>query len=231
MTKIYVGIPCYNGSQTIEGVLNRVKSQNVAGIFIVNDGSVDDSLKILKKQKKIILLEHSENKGFGAAQKTLFDAFKKNATKHDWLVMIHSDGQTLPEEIPNFVKEIKVTSAQIILGSRMLKNRHQMSWFKKVGDKVLTGLQNWAYGLDLSTYASGFRAYSMNSLNLMDYQKLNDRHSFDSDIIVEGSEKGVKFGEIAVTPVYNDEVSNYNMIEYCFEVVKNSIMYKFKKSK
>lgn len=228
MNKIFVGIPCYNGAKTVADVIERVKLQNVDGIIVVNDGSMDDSAEILNSIDNIILVTHEKNKGFGAAQKTIFNKFKELADLNDWVVLVHSDGQLLPEEIPRFSEKIKSDhSSKILMGARTLDGRTDVSFFKKVGDKFFTKLQNFCYNLNLTTYATGYRAFSKEALEKMDYNSLNDRHSFDSDIILEMAENKISYSEVTVTPVYDDEISNYNMIEYCYNITKKALLYKF----
>lgn len=231
MVEMYVGIPCYNGSKTVADVIDRVKKQGVTKIIVVNDGSTDTSLKILKKRNDIILVNHEVNRGFGGAQKSIFNKFKEISQKKDWVVLVHSDGQLLPEELPKFKEKIEKTKAQIIFGARTLDGRKDVSFIKKKGDKFFTSLQNWCYNLNLTTYATGYRAFSHMALDKISYEELNNRHSFDSEIIVEIAEKKVPYTEVIVTPVYNDEISNYNMFEYCYNISKKALHYKFFKKK
>lgn len=234
---VYIGIPVYNAEKTIIPVIKKVLKQKVEKIIVVNDGSGDNTAELLKKfnNKKIEYAEHLKNKGYGAAQKTIFETFfKLSRNNDDIVVLVHADGQTLPEEIYEFAMVFKRDPAvEIVLGSRVFSKRivGKMPWIRKFGDKILTTIQNLCFGMELSTYASGYRAFKKSVLRKIDFANCHNRHSFDTDILVEANEKKVKMVEIPVTTVYGEEKSNFNMLDYGIKILSCALSYRFKKKK
>jgi len=235
---IYVGVPVYNGEKTLKNVINRIPDKLVDYLILVNDGSIDNTALVISdcankfkfKFKKIVQLHHNKNRGYGAAQKTIYSNFLKISNKRDILVLLHADGQTLPEEISILLKKFSNTDAEIVLGSRALwyktnkqnlsiKSR-KMPYYKKIGDKILTFLQNKAFGMNLSTFTSGYRAFTKEALRKLDYERLNNSHAFDSEILVEAKLKNIKLKEVPVYPFYSDEVSNFSLLNYIRDVFK-----------
>ena len=98
-------------------------------IIVVNDGSSDDSLEILKKYE-VKTLNHSHNLGQGAAISTglRYIKSKKNAYA---AVTFDADGQHQTEDAINFAKEIISSKADIIFGSRFLKHEKNIPFFEK----------------------------------------------------------------------------------------------------
>lgn len=246
---IYVGIPVYNGEKTLKNVINRIPDKLVDYLILVNDGSTDNTALVISdcakkfkfKFKKIVKLSHDKNRGYGAAQKTIYSNFLKMSTKGDIVVLLHADGQTVPEEISVLLKRFSNTDAEIVLGSRALwfKNNKQsssiksrkMPYYKRIGDKILTFLQNKAFGMKLSTFTSGYRAFRNEALKKLDYEGLNARQAFDSEILVEAKLKNIKLTEVPVYPFYSDEVSNFSLLDYIIDVFKLIDFYNKSKNK
>ena len=247
--KVYVGIPIYNGERTLKDVVKRIPKNIVDHLVLVNDGSTDDTSSVISscmktfsgKFKKIISLKHSKNKGYGASQKTIYETFLKMSNKDDVIVLLHADGQTMPEEISVLLKSFLHSDADIILGSRALwlktKKKNfpikcrKMPLYKRIGDRLLTILQNKAFGMNLSTFASGYRIFSRKALEKLDFKKLNDGHAFDSEVIVDAKIKNLKMREAPVYPFYSDEASNFSLVKYVIDVFKLIGFYKKSKNK
>lgn len=236
--QIYVGIPIYNAEKTLKDVIKRIPKNLVDYLILVNDGSTDNTASVIsgcmkifnKKFKKIVLLNHRKNKGYGASQKTIHKTFLKMSNKDDIVILLHADGQTMPEEISVLLKGYSHSNADIILGSRALWLKTQkkkprikcrkMPLYKQIGDRLLTILQNKAFGMNLSTFASGYRLFSRRSLEKLDFEKLNNGHAFDSEVLVEAKLKNLKLKEVPVYPFYSDEVSNFSLVGYIVDVFK-----------
>lgn len=109
-------------------------------ILIIDDGSSDNTLevakKVAKKDKRIQILPHKENRGYGAALKTGFS----NA-KYDYVVFTDGDGQFDFPEVEKFIE--KIDGADIVIGNRMQRHdhpfRHLLMNLLKVWDFVFFG--------------------------------------------------------------------------------------------
>jgi len=126
LPKIVVVIPVFNEEKTLLNVLGRVSKQ--ADLLIcVNDGSKDDSLKILKKfqkhKKSLFIVDLKVNTGMAGAIKNgfLFALFlqdKKLLGENDVIVTIDADGQHKPEYIRPLVKFLVRGDYDVVLTRR-----------------------------------------------------------------------------------------------------------------
>ena len=231
--KIYIGIPAYNAQDTIADIIRRTNRLGfVDKIIIVNDCSTDKTAEAIRKFRSIILINHKKNVGYGGAQKTIFKKFLELSNRpDDIIIMLHSDGQTLPEEVPILKRAFNNKKVDIVLGSRALGNMRKgnMPIYKIMGDSILTIIQNIGFGLNLSTYASGFRGFCRRALENIVFEDLNNKHSFDTEIIVRALEKKLNMVEVPVTTIYEGKESNYNIIKYSTQVTSFAMFYLIKR--
>ena len=109
-------MPAYNAASTIERTVNDIPAGIIKEIILVDDCSNDDTVEIAKKLN-LTVVQHKENKGYGANQKTCYDeALKRNP---DIVVMIHPDYQYDPKIIPYALGFLKIDICDIIMGSRI----------------------------------------------------------------------------------------------------------------
>src|SRR3989344_1083221 len=149
--KIVVTIPAYNVAKYIETVVIRVLHQNfVDKIIIVDDCSRDSTYEIIRnlqeKHNKVKAIHHKNNMGYGGAQKTLYSVALEDGA--DIIVLLHADGQHLPEELPMLLEPLKNGECDIVVGSRALGHmlRGGMPLYKFIGNKLLTFFENFAFG-------------------------------------------------------------------------------------
>jgi glycosyltransferase involved in cell wall biosynthesis len=112
-----VAIPVFNEAATLRTVLAEVR-QYARDILVVDDGSTDDTPRLLAGERGIRRIRHHENCGYG---QSLIDAFRY-AVEHDydWLITIDCDEQHEPAAIPEFLRAAAEDDADIISGSRYL---------------------------------------------------------------------------------------------------------------
>ena len=121
----------------------------------MDDGSTDRTLEIAR-ELHLTAFVHTRNFGYGANQKTCYtEALKEGA---DIVVMLHPDYQYEPSLLPEIVAPIKAGEADIVLGSRFMGKstmEQGMPWWKYVGNRFLTRLENWTLGLNLFRVSHG----------------------------------------------------------------------------
>lgn len=79
-------MPAYNAASTLEKTFNDIAEGIVDEIILIDDGSSDRTVEVAR-QLGITVICHNENRGYGANQKTCYEAaLKRNATA---VVMIH----------------------------------------------------------------------------------------------------------------------------------------------
>ncbi|MFH1054962.1 MAG: glycosyltransferase family 2 protein [Candidatus Altiarchaeota archaeon] len=224
--KIAVVMPAYNAGKTIEGVFERLPRESldrISQFIVVDDGSRDDTAEKAEKLSKsynIKLLKHNPNRGYGAAQKTGYTQALKDGT--DIAVLLHSDGQYAPELILEMIRPIEEDRADVVGGSRILGGKTLeggMPLVRYVGNRFLSILENIVFGLNLTTYHSGYKAYSRKALENIPFQKYSDKFHFDSEMLVGCKRASLRVSEIPIPTRYAGEKSYLNPIPYGFSVL------------
>jgi len=117
--RFLTALPVFNEVKSVCQVLDEVALYS-DDILVVDDGSTDGTLELLRQRKDIILVEHDENQGYGGALITAFHyAIDRN---YHVLVTIDCDGQHEPQRIRQFVARSAETNADIVSGSRYLQS-------------------------------------------------------------------------------------------------------------
>jgi chitin disaccharide deacetylase len=215
--EIYIGIPCYRVATSIAGVLDRITATGIrAHIILVNDGSPDTLDEVVASLDTTSFLSftyhtHPENRGYGAAQKTLFGLFLEKAkSPDDLLIFVHGDGQTDESELTLFVNEAEThPEADFILGSRMLnpflvQRRAGRPFYKILGDYGLATMFNIAFGRSYSTFAIGYRAHRKRGVEKLDFNGMTNAHTFDMEFMIRLGRCGVTYREVCLRVVQND---------------------------
>jgi glycosyltransferase involved in cell wall biosynthesis len=224
---VFVIMPAYNAGQTIENVFARIPPAaraRIARYVVVDDGSTDDTGRAVERIRAalagVVLLRHPVNRGYGAAEKTLLDyAVGQGA---EVAILLHADGQYSPEKIPDLLEPFDRGEADIVQGSRMNGRgalRGGMPIYKFVANKLLTSLANFAFGMRLTEYYSGYMAYNRAALTTIPYRKLGDSFHFDLEMLVMARVKGLRIRQVPIPTIYAGEVSHLNPVKYGLDVL------------
>jgi len=180
MKKVIVVMPAYCAEKTLAATVARLPK--IYDEIIVCDDASGDRTVHVSEILGLTTLRHPHNKGYGGNQKTLYTAALK--TEAEIVIMIHPDNQYATEELPAIIRMIQEEKADFILGSRMARAlENGMPWWKFVGNRFLTKLQNLAYDTNLSEFHSGLRAFRSDILAKMPYNTFSDDFVFDSECI------------------------------------------------
>lgn len=197
--RVCVIIPSYNNAATVrkvvEDVLNYCKH-----IIVVNDGSTDDTKKILGSLKQIETITFSENRGKGIALRQ--GLRKAIAMGFQYAITIDSDGQHFASDIPGFIEAIENHPGSVIVGARNIQadgmpskntfaNKFSNFWFK---------LET---GISLPDTQSGFRLYPLDPLKKMKF--FSSKYEFEIELLVRLAWKDVPVKTIPVKVYYPPE--------------------------
>lgn len=205
--KCCVIIPTYNNhtslQATIEGVLKLTNN-----LIVVNDGSTDTTIDILKSFQRVEQIHIPENKGKGNALRQGFDL--ANKLGYDYAITIDSDGQHFPEDIPLFIDALEASERKdlLLIGSR---NMAQEGVPKKssFGNKF-SNFWFWVEtGIKLEDTQSGFRLYPLFAMKGLSF--VTNKFEFEIEAIVKSAWKGIEVRNIPIQIHYElyDRVSHF----------------------
>ena len=227
--KVIIVMPAYNAASTLEQTLKDIPKGTVDEIVLTDDFSTDNTVEVANKLG-LTVIEHSENRGYGANQKTCYDyALSKGA---DIIVMIHPDYQYDPRIIPFAVGFMTTNICDMVLGSRIRTRRETleggMPIYKYISNRFLTFTENMVLGQNLGDFHSGFRAYKREVLEKIDYHKNSDDFVFDTEFLAQSVYHNFRIGDIPIPTRYFPEASSINLkrsLEY--GILTLGVMIKF----
>jgi glycosyltransferase involved in cell wall biosynthesis len=198
-------MPAYNASRTLEQTFREIPEGSVEECIVVDDVSADGTVEVARKLGLRVFL-HRENQGYGGNQKTCYvEALKTGA---DIVVMLHPDYQYDPKKIPDIVRPIVEDRADLVLGSRMAYAlAGGMPFYKRLSNRVLTWCENKVFGLQLSEYHTGFRAFRRSLLETTPFLLNSNDFIFDQEIVAQAVWFGARLEEISVPHRYFPEAS------------------------
>ncbi len=210
--KIIVVMPAYNAAKTLRITYEAIPKDNVERVILVDDGSKDETLQIAKELKLEVFV-HARNFGYGGNQKTCYtEALKAGA---EIVVMLHPDYQYDPTLLPEVVAPIEAGEADVVLGSRFMGDsvvRQGMPWWKYLGNRFLTRVQNGALGQNLKEYHTGYRAFSRRVLEEVPFLLNSDNFVFDQEMLVQIFHLGFRVKEVPVPTRYFPEASSASFV-------------------
>lgn len=210
-TRVIVVMPAYNAARTVVRTYRDIPHDVVDQVILVDDVSKDDTVEIAKLLGIDHVIVHPRNRGYGGNQKTCYElALAEGA---DIVVMVHPDYQYDPTRIPELIAPIREGSADMVLGSRFLGDplAGGMPKWKFLANRFLTGLENRAFGLTLSEYHTGFRAYSAGLLRTIAWQRNSDDFVFDQQLVAQVVAAGLRIAERSVPTRYFAEASSVGL--------------------
>jgi glycosyltransferase involved in cell wall biosynthesis len=220
-SKIIIVMPAYNAEETLEKTFHDIPPGVVDEIILVDDASRDRTVEIARRLGLTVIV-HSENRGYGANQKTCYDEALKR--RPDIVVMIHPDYQYDSRLIPYITGFLEKGICDVILGSRIRTRKETLACgmpkYKYFSNRLLTLIENIVLGQNVADFHSGYRAYTRAVLETIPYHNNSDGFVFDSEFLAQAVYFGFKIGDVPVPVRYFDEASSINLT--------NSIVYGMK---
>jgi dolichol-phosphate mannosyltransferase len=208
--RLLIAIPVYNERKYVTPVLDKIRRFH-RDLLVIDDGSTDGTGEILAEQAtagKIKLIRHPENRGYG---QSLIDAFAF-ADRHgyDWVITMDCDEQHEPEMIPVFKREICRDDADILSGSRYLKNRADDDLppgDRRAINSELTATLNELFHFNITDAFCGFKAHRVEAMRRL---RLDiPGYAFPMQLWPQVHAAGLRVREIPVRLIYNDPTRHF----------------------
>ena len=199
-TLISIIVPVYNEEKTIFEILNKIsnlrKNEYSLQVIVIDDGSNDSSIKILKDNQhlidKLILNEKNKGKGY-SVKKGLEIADGK------YIIFQDADLEYDPNDLLKFFKLIEKFQPDLIIGSRFIYSEYTRSHniLNKFGNNFITLLFNLIYNTTFTDIYSCYACFKKNLFNFADLK--TEGFEQHAEILCKAVKKGKKFYEVPIS--------------------------------
>ena len=218
-------IPVYNEQESISNVIPEILEfcKDKYNIVIVNDGSTDNSKKLLLECTKdsldytneVTIIDHDLNYGYGAAIKT---GIKSAHT--DYVVTIDADGQHFIDDVSRMHNHISANKIDLLIGSRVFENE---SFDRRFGKWMIRNFSNMMIKLDIEDLNSGLKMYKREKvIHLLDH--CPDGMSFSDSIVIVSLINKYKISEISINTKNRYAGRSKVNLSVFFETIRSVIM-------
>lgn len=194
--KVLFVIPAYNEEDNIGKVLEEIKRdvQN-ADIVVINDCSKDNTQQVIEKHKVKCINGIFNMKYAWAVQTGLKYAYQNN---YDYVIQFDADGQHVAKEAIKLLEKAKITNADIVIGSRYLKDLgYPCPFFRKIGTKIFATMIKIFCHQTIADPLSGFQC--LNKQVIKKYAQMGCYPEYpDANLIIEMLMSGYKIVEVPV---------------------------------
>lgn len=205
LPRFLTALPVYNECRHVTEVLDEVV-KHATDVLVVDDGSTDCTHKYLAARNDITVIEHPQNRGYGAALQTAFDYAVLH--RYDVLVTIDCDGQHEPQRIKQLVSECEF--ADIVSGSRYLESalaEGEAPADRRRINQQITRQLNERLGLNLTDAFCGFKAYRTPALAKLELKESG--YAMPLELWVQAVKHQLCIKEVGVPLIYLDEERSF----------------------
>jgi glycosyltransferase involved in cell wall biosynthesis len=229
--RLLVFVIAYYAEKSLKKVLDRIPPSvfidHQTEILVVDDASKDrtfatgQAYQAAHPETRMTVLRNEYNQGYGGNQKVGYTFAIDRG--FDLVAMVHGDGQYAPEELPRLLEPLTAGEADVVFGSRMTTAfgalKGGMPLYKYLGNRVLSTAQNALLGTHLSEFHSGYRIYSVAGLRRLNFALNSNDFHFDTEIIIQCLNAGLRIKELPIPTYYGDEISRVNGMRYAKDVM------------
>lgn len=198
--KLSIIIPVYNERSTIEEVIDRVRAINLdtlgleKEIIIIDDGSTDGTSEILERRKSDVTHVHFSRVNFGKGA-----AIRVGLTyvTGDFMIIQDADLELDPNDYPLLLEPLVRGEAQVVYGSRFLKQNPNICRLTRLANKFLTWLTRVLYGCRLTDMETGYKAFRADILKYLKLESL--RFEFEPEVTAKVLKAGYSIHEVPIS--------------------------------
>ncbi len=209
--KIIAGLPAFNEEQYIGTIILQTRKY-VDEVIIVDDGSSDRTAEVARLAGATVI-QHEQNKGYGASVQTLIAEAKKR--KPDIFVLLDSDSQHNPDEIPDLIGPV-YEGFDIVIGSREAQ-KEEVPRYRRIGQRIISNFSHVLSGEEVTDSESGFRAFSGKAIASLSLRETG--MAVSAETISRATENGLKITEKPISIRYTVDSSTLNPVVHGFSVL------------
>jgi glycosyltransferase involved in cell wall biosynthesis len=190
-------MPAYNEEATIRQAIDRVLAQPFVGeLIVVNDASTDSTAALLEQlsDKRVVVLNHSVNRGKGAAIRT--------GIAHaslDFVGIQDADLEYNPADLARVIRPLEDGLADVVYGSRFMSGdaRRVLYYWHSVGNRLLTLASNVVTNVNLSDMETCYKVFRRELIQSIPIEE--DRFGFEPEITVKIAKSGARIYEVGIS--------------------------------
>jgi len=229
--KVFIQVPCLNEEETLAAVLESIPATidgvDEIEVLVIDDGSSDRTVEVARAHGVTHFVQHTRNMGLARSFRDGVDyALTRGA---DIVVNTDGDNQYPQDRIGDLVQPIIHGEADIVIADRQTQTIAHFSTFKKLMQRVGSGVVNRAASTNLPDAASGFRAYSRSSL-----LRLNvvTQFSYCMETIIQAGNKRLRIVSVPVVTNAKTRESRlfknvgHHMVKSASAIMRSYLMFK-----
>src|ERR1700748_379059 len=228
--KLVIVLPAYNAELTLRKTYAEIPFDIVDEVVLVDDNSSDKTVSVATELGIRHIIKHDKNRGYGGNQKTCYN--KALELGGDIVIMLPPDHQYTPKLIPSMAYLIANDVYQVVLGARTLGKgalRGGMPLYKYIFNRGLTFIENVLLRQKLAEDHTGYRAFSREVLERVNYQIDSEDFVFDNQMLSQIIYLGYEIAELTCPTRYFKEASSINFrrsVTYGLGVLKVSFVHR-----
>jgi glycosyltransferase involved in cell wall biosynthesis len=219
--KLIIQIPCYNEAETLSIALNalprKVEGFEKVEWLIIDDGSVDDTVKVAKACGVDHIISFTKNQGLAKGfMAGVAEALKQGA---DVIVNTDADNQYNADDIPKLVKPILDKKADYVIGARPINDIEHFSPIKKILQRLGSWVVRVASNTDIPDAPSGFRAMSKSCA-----EQLNvfNNYTYTLETIIQAGQRDMAIVSVPIR--VNEDLRPSRLVKSISSYIKKSII-------
>ena len=195
--RVIISIPAYNEEETLPSVIQEInlvmkKTKYKYQILVVDDGSIDKTVKVAKKLGALV---YSNGRNLGLIKTFKHELRRCIELDADVIVHTDADGQYPAEFIPKLLKEVE-NGNDLVVGSRFQGKIESMPIIKRFGNVAFSKVISSLTKTKITDSTSGFRAFTQSVAKEI---KLTSSFTYTQEQLIKAARLKFKIKEI---PIY-----------------------------
>jgi dolichol-phosphate mannosyltransferase len=190
-------IPTLNEAATIGQLIRDFKKEGFSNILVIDGNSRDGTGKIAEAEGAKVVMQTGRGKG-----QAMIQAF--GIIESPYVIMVDGDGTYLARDAPSLLEPIVEGKADHVIGNRLVKySPGAFTRLNLVGNHLINMLFDLAYGVHLKDILSGYRAFTLQSIQELELNKTG--FEIETEISVECILKEQRVEEVPITYIPRSE--------------------------
>ena len=178
----------------VSDVNNKVIVPIRPGIVVVDGGSTDNTVSVVKNKGEMLVRQRG--RGYGHALITGFK-YAVEAFDPEVLVMMDADGTYDAADIPRLLMPILSDELDLVLGCRFDRmERDAMTSTNRIGNKILSWFAKRFLGVHVCDTQCGLRALTPDLVDIFNGQAKG--MSFATEMLADAEQAGARIGEVSI---------------------------------